>query len=61
MRKVNKYDAFLKARRVIESCKTNAQLTVARKYYHLFEDMYQDTFLNSELNTIFFNRIDYVD
>ena len=61
MRKVNKYDAFLKAKRVIESCKTYAQLTVARKYYHLFEDMYNDTFLNSELNTIFFNRVDYVD
>lgn len=61
MRKVNKYDAFIKAKRVIESCKTYAQLTNARKYYHLFEDMYHDTYLNSELDTIFFNRIDYVD
>lgn len=57
----NKYDAFMKAKRVIESCKTYAQLTNARKYYHLFEDMYHDTFLNAELDTIFFNRIDHVD
>lgn len=57
----NKYDAFMKAKRVIESCKTYTQLTNARKYYHLFEDMYHDTFLNAELDTIFFNRIDHVD
>ena len=57
----NKYDAFMKAKRVIESCKTYAQLTNARKYCHLFEDMYQDIFLGSELNTIFFNRVDHVD
>ena len=61
MRKVNKYDAFMKAKHVIESCKTYAQLTVARKYYYLFEDMYQDTFLNSELNTLYFKKVDYVD
>lgn len=61
MRKVNKYDAFMKAKRVIESCKTYAQLTNARKYYHLFEDMYHDTYLNSELDTIFFNRVEHVD
>lgn len=61
MRKVNKYDAFIKAKRVIESCKTYAQLIVARKYHHLFENMYHDTFLNSELDTIFFNKIDYVN
>lgn len=61
MRKVNKYDAFLKAKRVIESCKTYVQLTNARKYYHLFENMYHDTYLNSELDTIFFNRIDHVN
>lgn len=57
----NKYDAFMKAKRVIESCETYAQLTNARKYCHLFEDMYNDTFLNSELDTIFFNMIDHVD
>lgn len=57
----NKYDAFLKAKRVVESCKTYEQLTNARKYCNLFEDMYHDTFLNSELNTIFFDKIDYVD
>lgn len=57
----NKYDAFMKAKRVIESCKTYAQLVNARKYYRLFEDMYQDTFLSSELNTIFFNKVDLVD
>lgn len=57
----NKYDAFMKAKRVIESCKTHAQLINARKYYHLFEDMYHDTFLNSELDAIFFNRADHVD
>ena len=57
----NKYDAFMKAKRVIESCKTYEQLTNARKYYRLFEDMYQDTFLSSELNTIFFNKVDLVD
>ena len=57
----NKYDAFMKAKRVIESCKTYDQLTNARKYCHLFEDMYNDTFLNSELDTIFFNMIDHVD
>jgi len=57
----NKYDAFMKAKRVIESCKTYEQLTNARKYYHLFEDMYHDTFLNSELDAIFFNRVDHVD
>lgn len=61
MKKKNKYDAFMKAKRVIDSCKTYAQLTNARKYYHLFENMYHDTFLNSELDTIFFNKIDYVD
>lgn len=57
----NKYDAFMKAKRVIESCKTYEQLVNARKYYRLFEDMYQDTFLSSELNTIFFNKVDLVD
>jgi hypothetical protein len=51
----------MKAKRVIESCKTYAQLVNARKYYRLFEDMYQDTFLSSELNTIFFNKVDLVD
>lgn len=61
MKKKNKYDAFLKAKRVIESCKTYAQLTAARKYYYLFEDMYQDTFLSSELNTLYFKKVDYVD
>lgn len=61
MKKSNKYDAFMKAKRVIDSCKTHAQLTVARKYYYLFEDMYQDTFLNSELNTLYFKKVDYVD
>lgn len=61
MRKVNKYDAFIKAKRVIESCKTYAQLTNARKYYYLFKDMYQDTFLSSELNTLYFKKVDYVD
>lgn len=57
----NKYDAFMKAKRVIESCKTFNQLTNARKYYYLFEDMYNDTFLNSELNTLYFKKVDYVD
>ena len=57
----NKYDAFIKAKRVIESCKTFNQLTNARKYYYLFEDMYNDTFLNSELNTLYFKKVDYVD
>ena len=57
----NKYDAFMKAKRVIESCKTFDQLTNARKYYYLFEDMYNDTFLNSELNTLYFKKVDYVD
>ncbi len=57
----NKYDAFMKAKRVIESCKTNDQLINARKYYYLFEDMYHDTYLNSELDTIFFNRVEHVD
>ena len=57
----NKYDAFMKAKRVIESCKTFDQLTNARKYYYLFEDMYNDTFLCSELNNIYFNRVDLVD
>ena len=57
----NKYDAFMKAKRVIESCKTYAQLINARKYCNLFENMYHDTYLNSELDTIFFNRIDHVN
>lgn len=61
MKKKNKYDAFMKAKRVIESCKTYTQLTVARKYYYLFEDMYNDTFLNSELNKLYFKKVDYVD
>lgn len=57
----NKYDAFMKAKRVIESCKTYEQLTNAGKYRDLFRDMYNDTFLNSKLDTIFFNKIDNVD
>lgn len=57
----NKYDAFMKAKRVIESCKTDAQLINARNYYYLFENMYQDTFLNYELDTIFFDKLDLLE
>lgn len=52
----NKYDVYLKVRKVIESCETIAHLMTARIMTNLFLDMYQDCVLYSHLCDILYNK-----
>lgn len=54
----NKYDAFTKVKKVIESCKTNEQLNVASSMLNNFELYYDedDHYLLYTLNNIEFNK-----
>lgn len=47
--KPNKYDAFTKAMKVIESCKTHYHLEAAQLYINLFNKMYRDIYLYRKL------------
>ena len=42
---INKYDAFLKCQKVIESCKTKKQWEVASNIPWLFYNLYDDNYL----------------
>lgn len=53
MKTANKYDAFMKAKKVIKSCITAEHIRAARRYYYLFYDMYKDDFLKQELDNAF--------
>ena len=53
MKTANKYDAFMKAKKVIKSCTTTEHIKAARRYYYLFCDMYKDNFLKRELDNAF--------
>ena len=55
----NKYDAFTKVKRVIESCKTNEQLKVATAMLDNFELYYKenDTYLLKTLNNVRWKKI----
>ncbi len=55
----NKYDAFTKVKRVIESCKTNEQLKVATVMLDNFELYYKenDTYLLKTLNNVRWKKI----
>ena len=54
----NKYDAFTKVKKVIESCKTNEQLNVASSMLNNFKLYYDedDNYLLNTLNNIRFNK-----
>lgn len=58
--KVNKYDAFVKAKKVIESCDCYQQAIIARKYIILFNELYKDKYLYDELNLILTYRKSYL-
>ena len=55
----NKYDAFTKVKRVIESCKTNEQLKVATAMLDNFELYYKedDTYLIKTLNNVRYKKL----
>ena len=55
----NKYDAFTKVKKVIESCKTNKQLKVATAMLDNFELYYEenDTYLLDTLNDVRWNKL----
>ena len=55
----NKYDAFTKVKRVIESCKTNEQLKVATAMLDNFELYYKenDMYLIKTLNNVRWKKI----
>lgn len=55
----NKYDAFTKVKRVIESCKTNEQLKTATKMLDNFELYYKedDNYLIKTLNNARWKKI----
>ena len=55
----NKYDAFTKVKRVIESCKTNDQLKAATAMLDNFELYYKedDTYLIKTLNNVRYNKL----
>ena len=54
----NKYDAFTKVKKVIESCKTENQLNVASSMLNNFKLYYDedDHYLLNTLNNIRFNK-----
>ena len=54
----NKYDAFTKVKKVIESCKTNEQLNVASSMLDNFELYYDenDQYLFNILRSVRFNK-----
>lgn len=54
----NKYDAFTKVKKVIESCKTNEQLNVASSMLYNFELYYDedDHYLLNILRSVRFNK-----
>lgn len=55
----NKYDVFTKVKRVIESCKTNGQLTVATAMLDNFESYYKedDNYLRNILNNARYKKL----
>ena len=57
----NKYDAFTKVKKVIESCKTNEHLNVASSMLHNFVELYYDEddhqyLINKLRRVIFYKR-----
>ena len=54
----NKYDAFTKVKKVIESCKTNEQLNVASSMLDNFELYYDenDQYLLNTLRSVRYNK-----
>lgn len=55
----NKYDVFTKVKKVIESCKTTGQLTVATAMLDNFESYYKedDNYLRNILNNIRYKKL----
>lgn len=47
--KVNKYDAYVFVLKALKSCKTDTQLTNARKLIEYHFDLYEDMWLREEL------------
>lgn len=57
----NKYDAFTKVKKVIESCNTDEQLIVASSMLHNFVELYYDEddhqyLINTLRRVIFYKR-----
>lgn len=46
----NKYDAYIKIKSVMKSCKNYQQLSVAERMIHLHYEMFGDDFLWNKLN-----------
>ena len=55
----NKYDVFTKVKRVIQSCKTTGQLTVATAMLDNFESYYKenDNYLRNILNNVRYKKL----
>jgi len=55
----NKYDAFTKVKKVIESCETTGQLTVATAMLDNFELYYkeEDKYLRNILNNVRYKKL----
>lgn len=56
--KANKYDAYAKVKRTIESCRTLAHLKATEEMYKNFRRLYDDDFLRDEIYYLLQSKID---
>lgn len=56
--KANKYDAYAKVKRTIESCRTWAHLKATEEMYENFRRLYDDGFLLHELYYLLQSKVD---
>lgn len=56
--KANKYDAYAKVKRTIESCRTLAHLKATEEMYKNFRRLYDDEFLRDEIYYLLQSKID---
>ena len=56
----NKYDAFQKCKKIIQSCETYRQLIKAEIVNKSFKKLYDDSFLNGELSNLYDKKQDEI-